>query len=313
MVKTTQYNSCVKINKKRAEEVLGSVYETYIEQRALYQHIQRESHAPQRVFIPADMERGCPRHQRWLYFSVLTDRRQSSEDVYESHVRFVKRFPDLYTEYSATMHPKDIAQILASGKVGSPKESAKYWPRCARTLFDQFHGDPLLLFRGRTIDEILGIKRRMRPDPLPGFGPKILSLLSLFYEELCLMQMPEDAFPVDVHVQRFAISTGILRSEGKVLNDTVEKALRPLICGIIRERGWSALELSHAIWLLGKHLCSGCYRSALPKHLCPSYESCGGSISTLLYFRKGTWDFDAVRHVKGGGPFTLPQNPLFPP
>mgnify|MGYP003468298228 CR=1 FL=1 len=114
------------------------------------------------------------------------------------------------------------------------------------------------------------------------------------------MEMPGDAFPVDVHVQRFAISTGIIRCAGKVVNEHAEQVLRKLLCELCFEEGWSSLELSHAIWFLGNRLCSGCYRDSSPEAFCPVYGQCGGSISTLTYFRKGTWDFDALRHRKGG-------------
>ena len=127
------------------------------------------------------------------------------------------------------------------------------------------------------------------------------------------MEMPVDAFPVDVHVQRFAISNGIIKSSGKVLNEEVERILRPLLCEIVLEKGWSALEMSHAIWFLGNRLCSGCYRDSIPKILCPSYGHCGGSISTITYFRRGFWDLGVERHRKGGSSnFALPESsPLF--
>ncbi len=102
-----------------------------------------------------------------------------------------------------------------------------------------------------------------------------------------LIRIPEDAFPVDAHVQCFAISTGIISGCGKALNEDVEKALRPFLCQIVLEEGWSALELSHAIWFLGNRLCSGCYCSVVPQVFCPSYGHCEGSISTTTYFRRG--------------------------
>ena len=301
------------VDKERAREVLDTLYTAYVRGEKLFQHVNREMHAPQRKYFPFGVEARSLGRQRWLFFAAMTDRREVSDRVYESHARLSEKHPELYTEDVVKMSSVQIEALLKSEKVGSPGQSAKYWPRCAETLFGSFAGDPLLLYRGRTINDILDFKRSQCESNLPGFGPKILSLLALFYEELGVMEMPVDAFPVDVHVQRFAISNGIIKSSGKVLNEEVERILRPLLCEIVLEKGWSALEMSHAIWFLGNRLCSGCYRDSIPKILCPSYGHCGGSISTITYFRRGFWDLGVERHRKGGSSnFALPESsPLF--
>lgn len=242
----------------------------------------------------------------------MTDRREISDRVYESHVRLASKAPALYTHEAVQMGSEHIFKILKEEKVGSPGQSAAYWPHCAETFFKSFEGDPLHLYRERTINDILRLKQTEEVR-LPGFGPKILSLLALFYAELNCLSMPKDAFPVDMHVQRFAISTGILEANGDLLNEHAEAALRTLICRIIAEEGWSALELSHAIWFLGKYLCSGCYRNTAVKVLCPAYDVCEGCPSSKPYFRKGKWELDAPRFRKGGDlTLVLPKTELFP-
>ena len=162
-----------------------------------------------------------------------------------------------------------------------------------------------------SVEDILLFKKG--GGDLPGFGPKILSLLSLFYEELGLLTMPPDAFPVDVHVQRFVISTKIVTANAPATNEQVERVLRPLLCEVCVEEGWKPLELSHALWFLGNRCCNGCYNNAATEFLCPAYAKCGGSISTLPYSRRGIWEITEPRHRKGGTRmFSLPSNtPLF--
>lgn len=300
---STKSRSEVVVDKERAREVIGALYKAYMEEKKLFRHVNRHEHAPQRKYFPhgiVETALGGIGHRLWQYFTVMTDRREVSEQVYASHARLSEKYPELYTRDVIKMSPSVIEAILREEQVGSPGQSAEYWPRCAETLYGEFSGDPLNLYWEGSIDALLLFKRRRKVDPIPGFGPKILSLLSLFYEELGLMKMPPDAFPVDVHVQRFAISTGIIRCAGTVVNEHVEPVLRKLLCELCLEKGWSALELSHAIWFLGNRLCSGCYRNKAMLMLCPVYSQCGGSISTLTYTRKGTWDFDAPRHRKGG-------------
>lgn len=199
-----------------------------------------------------------------------------------------------------------IADILRKKKVGSPGQSANYWPRVAETLYREFDGDPLEIFRRYpTIDVFLGFKRdrkkRVGHDPFPGIGPKIASLMTMFYDELGLMSMPEDAMPVDVHLQRFALETRIIRYDGarRLTNEMLERRARALYCDICNENGWPHVDFSHATWFLSKHLCSSCHRKKIAQTLCPTFDFCYGSIASNSYFRKGIWE---IKHrPKNGG------------
>jgi endonuclease III len=233
----------------------------------------------------------------------MTDRREESVRVYESHGHLADHHPEIYTREVLDLPPGELEEILMKYKVGSPRQSADYWPRSARTLFEEYGCEPLRIYEGRTIDEIVQTKSRSKKlggDPLPGFGPKILSLLAIYLTELGSLNPIPDAFPVDVHVQRFCISTGILEGEGKVTNEEAERVLRPGLCALCKEMGWHALELSHAIWFLGNRLCTGCSRNRAVKVQCSAYEKCGGAIVSGTYFKKGYWLLDETRLRKGG-------------
>ncbi|MCX6786565.1 MAG: hypothetical protein NTU85_01960 [Candidatus Kaiserbacteria bacterium] len=268
----------------------------------IFKHITRELNAPQWVFFPKGVEKGSIGHQIWLFFAAMTDRREVSWQVYQSHKRLREISPELYSEKAIGMSSAHIAELLSKEKIGSPGQSAQYWSRSAKTLFERFNGDPLSIYRVfGSINAILAFKDNGDGNLFPGFGPKILSLLSLFYAELGLISMPPDAFPVDVHVQRFAISTGIATGRGRmVINEELERKLRPLYCAVCAEEKWERFDLSHAIWLLCSNGCNGCHRRTEMRFLCPVYEECNGSISTKTYFRRGFWDMDAPRHRKGG-------------
>lgn len=201
-----------------------------------------------------------------------------------------------------------IANILRKKKVGSPGQSATYWPRVAETLYREFGGDPLEIFRRYpTIDAFLAFKRDWKKktgnDPFPGIGAKIASLMTMFYDELGLMSMPEDAMPVDVHLQRFALETGIIRYEGtkRLTNEMVERPARALYCHICNENRWTHVDFSHAIWFLSKRLCSSCHRKKIAQTLCPIFDLCLGSIASASYFRRGVWE---IKHRQKNGGMT---------
>lgn len=199
-----------------------------------------------------------------------------------------------------------IEGILRKKKVGSPGQSASYWPRVAETLYREFGGDPLEIFRRYpTIEAFLLFKREWARkhghDPFPGIGPKICSLMTMFFDELGLMSMPEDAMPVDVHLQRFALETGIIRYEGtkRLTNEMLERRARVLYCDICNKNVWSHVDFSHAIWFLSKHLCSSCHRKKIAQTLCPTFDLCLGSIASNSYFRRGIWIIE--HRQKNGG------------
>jgi len=135
-----------------------------------------------------------------------------------------------------------------------------------------------------------------------------------------MIKIPPDAFPVDVHVQRFALSTGILQLRQKERNYTLESILRPLLSKICHERGWQAVEVAHAIWFLGNKLCTACSINSQAEVYCPVYQSCGGAFMTKDYSAKGLWN-PKSRYPKGGnqvfgcveqeGGFSFPQPDLF--
>lgn len=311
-------------NLERARKVLAPVYEDYLNGRKLYAGVRSEDHAPQRIFVPEHFKKGGRDHRVWLFFATMTDRREESMRVYESHREIAKNYPELYTNAVCKMSTSEVVAtavelstlqvvdiieegeveaILKKYKVGSPAQSANYWPRSAKTLFEDYAGDPLNIYKGRTINDIVATKNRSKKnggDPLPGFGPKILSLLAIYLAELEVLAPIPDAFPVDVHVQRFCISTGILEGAGKVTNEEAERILRPGLCELCLEMGWAALDLSHAIWFLGNRLCTNCAKNSAVKFQCPAYENCGGAILTTTYFRKGYWLMDDARLRKGG-------------
>ena len=311
-------NTTVKVYKARAKHVLRLLYEAFMSGEKIFRYITREVNAPQWVFFPEGVGKGSIEHQIWLFFAAMTDRREVSTQVYESHTRLWKMARELYSKSAVSMSSEEIAELLAREKVGSPGQSAQYWSRSAKTLFERFNGDPLSIYRVfGSINAVLTFKDNGEGNLFPGFGPKIFSLLSLFYTELGLIPMPPDAFPVDVHVQRFCISTGIVTGKGRrVINEELEYKLRPLLCEICSEEGLERTNLSHALWLLGSNGCNGCHRRTEMRFLCPVYEECGGSISTKTYFRRGFWNLDlsnATRHRKGGTlVYTLPTSvPLF--
>lgn len=322
----------------RGEEVLRDALLAYERRTHIYQEVHQDNgDAPQHKYAPKGMKRGSLRHRQWLFFAALTDRRQLSEEVYKNHVHLHREFPWLYEKRFLAEWPRYkkecalaepprtsklftelvlesaatsdrqmvdfITLLLESRRIGVPRQSARYWVPCMRTLYEAFDGDPLRMYKKGSIEAILGwcgdVERATRRDPLPGYGPKLLSLLALFYEELGLLPSVDGAFPVDVHIQRLFISTGAVVGSGTIESDALAEKLRRPLYALCSKNGWSPLRASHALWFNGNRNCSGCSSRKDIEHRCPIYSLCGGAIESRSYFRQGKWHLDVPRLPKG--------------
>ncbi len=289
----------IEVDEERAMRVIRPLYDAYRSGPII-----KERDAVQWKHIPAGMKGGSRLWQQWAFFATLTDRRELSDAVYSSHVRIWAEHPELYLPIVVGIPPKEIEEILRQYKVGCPGDSSRYWPRCARTLFQEFGGDPRRMFRlGNTtpIEDILAFKRQFPSgDPLPGFGAKIASLYALYLAERKIIKMPEDAFPVDVHVMRFVISTGIVRGTGVIENQKLGSIVRVLLCRVVQRLRISAIDVSHAIWFRGNQGCTRCPKVRAMPALCPVYADCGGAIQTIPSREDGVWRLDDLRYRRGG-------------
>lgn len=293
------------VDPARAYALIDQLMSAYNFRRDLYQHIHRVD-APQTVCRPSELVIGSQEHARWLFFAAMTDRREVSSQVYAAHRELWRNYADvLYNNpLDLLMDEESVVTLLREHKFGMPSTAAASWVACSKTLFFQLEGDPTRIYDGTSIDGI--VSKKKREWKLPGFGSKILSLLAIFYAELEMIEMPVDAFPVDVHVQRFALSTGILSLKQEERNSTLERILRPLLSRICQERGWAPVEVAHAIWFLGNQLCTVCSFGTQSRMYCPVYQDCGGAFTSLDYFKRGMWNPQS-RYPKGNcRPFGWP-------
>ena len=299
---TSSRRDALTLDEERAYQVLELVYNAYLKGTMLYGHTDKEVYAPQWRHIPVGMEQGSGEHQRYLFFLTATDRMGVSNEIHRGHRELWAKHPWMYTADVLGTRLERMVELVREYRIGLPEKTAQNWLAIAGTFFGTFDGNPAAMYAEASVDAILAMKRASHTRDtwrLPGFGPKILSLLALFYAELGVIAMPPDAFPVDVHVQRLAISTDIISGEGLFLDETIERMLRPLLCRMVSEKGWSAIDLSHAIWFLGNRLCTRCPRTKSAPLLCPVYDTCGGAISTGPYGR-GKWDLSEPRYRRGG-------------
>ncbi len=254
-------------------------------------------------YRPSDIVRGSDENALWLFFSLLGDRLQRTEDVYRDHARLWRNQPWLYRREALKASWHDVARILIRERVGLPVETAKRWVPCSRALYELFGGDPRLLFHEGDVDLTLALKKSLKKqtgtDQLLGYGPKLLSLLALYLEEIGALRNIAGAFPVDVHFQRLLIITGGVRGNDLIRCNWLAEELRVPLWQMCRDNGWHPLAVAQASYTQGSTLCSRCPQTVDIRSRCPVYRTCGGKLPSANYGRRGVWDLSMPRMRKG--------------
>jgi hypothetical protein len=224
----------------------------------------------------------------------------------------VRSTRELYTRDVLDWEKRDYQWALAKRRFGNPNRNIEWWGKRSQTLWNDWEGDPFNMFVDGTVESVIAKKDKIL---LPGIGPKIASLIAIFFEGIGLRAIP-DAFPVDVHVQRFCLAQNIIRPKhrlGPVLNETLEQKLRHAIADMCRQENWSRSTLSHAIWFQGNGWCTNCWQQRHIDRFCPVFASCLGAYESRHYFKMGLWLLHEPRLRRGNDIVLVPfdKRPLF--
>lgn len=275
------------------------------------------------------LDRGTPEQIRWLWFATLTDRREDSMKVYKAHCRIYADHPEFYNREVLAIPKEKFKGYLGKKinwknkyKIGSPAQSSDNWLVCAKTLFEEFDGDPVKLLKhaGWGVEAVYAWKHAQKKpvekggrgyDPIPGWGRKLLSLYFLYLSEFGY-PLPEDAFASDVHSQAMVIQVGALNYGDRttIVSGTLAEHIRKFITEYCKKKGYDVVLIAHASWLLGSNLCDQCSKRPDAVFLCPIYDDCSGRVDTSHYWKKGQWPKGLPVMNKGGNrpPFGVPTD-----
>lgn len=260
------------------------------------------------VETPTFLEGGSSEDVLWRFFSTGLDRRTASNNVYRITAGMYRQMPWLFHGGAVSYGVESLAREFKRRGMHMENQSASHWVGQSATLFRDFGGDPIRLLKacGGTVEGVLAMKKFWKStgrypwskvplakqknlfqfgDPLPGYGPKITSLFMLFLAEIKKFKMPDDAFAVDLHVQRIFLQYGAITVNGNVDSSDMEKVLRPFICTICRIYKLNKVHLAHALWQLGSKLCKKCHVAKYVPLQCAIEKSCSGPILTDSYHR----------------------------
>jgi len=294
-------------NEEKAKHYIRLADSSYQRHDNLYRYLHADiMAAPQHKNFPRGLEVRSLEYNRWLFFATLLNYRSVSEKVFPMAVTLWDKFPELFSSDICQMKDDLVIKALKDEDIRytSPNQAGIRWGASARALFTHFDGDPLNIFSEvKSVDDFISLKKKLEREgnvSFLGYGPKLFSLLAIFYEELGLIDHLEGSLPVDLHIQRIFITLGIVdvvESGGEQDAMAVAEFIRPRLTKLCYELGVKPLDLSHALWFLGSNVCTKCTKitSELREWACPFAEYCPGPIDSMPYSRRGRWNFEERR------------------
>jgi hypothetical protein len=276
-------------DRKRCLEVVRTLLEAYKNKSHIFRYIHKED-VPQDKQLPDSIEKKSLEHILLLFFNTLITYRNQSQQGMKQAVDLLQTNPEFFTSEIIRVPESYVRRALKKVGFIYHQEAGRRWKLSGTSLFENFNGNPTNIFKAGSINAVLDMKKQL--GILSGYGPKLLSLLALLYEDLGLIPHIKGAFPVDVHIQAQCISTKIISFNGAkaIRAEKVAEFLRNNVTESLYEKDMSPFETSYAAWLLGSNHCWICNKErAKNEFLCPIKKFCCGRINTNLYRNYGIW------------------------
>jgi len=228
---------------------------------------------------PKNVEKGSLDHLLFITFTVSIDYQRDATSLWESSRR---SFDDPETRYlfaPKSLHEtpfekivKDMRKYRLSQK---PLRDADIWRTIGITFFKKWGGDPRNFLEHCNWDSRIILKRlrtethlqngKLVPDypNLRGakIGPLWLRMLRDNVGINLLKNLEQVPIPVDIHVARATLTTGVVRGQfsGRLeeLFEDIREAWSESVKGLsVKDRPMIALDVDEPLWHLSRYGCS---------------------------------------------------------
>ncbi len=244
--------------------------------------------------VPDFVKKGTLEHILFLMLTVSIDYQRDAPSLWESSR---KTFEDPETKYlfdpkSLNETPletiiKDMQKYRLSKK---PRKDAHIWRTIGISFYKKWGGNPLNFIKDCNWDSLIILERlrnethqcngRFFMDYPYLRGPKIAPLwLRILRDNVGITQLrnlDKVPIPVDIHVARATLTTGVVRGQFKgrleELFECIRKAWFKSVEGLtIESRSMIALDVDDPLWHLSKY---GCSNRDKQTSYCPFINNC---------------------------------------
>jgi hypothetical protein len=255
---------------ERMCEVLAPLYDAYVKKEYPYnldkvRVPQDERHIPP----PEILEPGSLDHANFLFVLCYYMRGgNNSNDAARMMSKVYTERPDLFDNERILQRDPDevkgeIKTLLKDSGLGYYNVVPDEWLENARRMKARYDGDPRKIFAG--VSDYEEALRRVCNDGkgggFKGFQEKMTSMLLYYLIEADMAEHFIFPVPVDVHVMRVSIATGMIRFPGvpnytDIYKPETTAALREMYYRYALEQNVDPLDLSTFVWQLSRTLCS---------------------------------------------------------
>ena len=243
---------------------------------------------------PSGVKRGSLEHLLFITLTVAIDYQREANQMWAASR---KTFEDPQTQYlyePELLHktpPRKIVSDMQKHDLSKkPKQDAMIWRTVGVTFYKKWGGSPLNFLEACGWDS-LTVLQRLKTDshlynkrPVPDYpylrgdkiGPLWLRMLRDNVGIDKLRRLEKVPVPVDVHVARATLTTGVVygRYKGKVVDlfEYIREAWFEGVSGLsIKSRPMIALDVDEPLWHLSKY---GCTKRNRVNNQCPVLHRC---------------------------------------
>lgn len=222
--------------------------------------------------LPTCLKRGGEAEARWWFFCCMLMRGGVDSDtalramsaMYDREMRRGGLWP-FKPERAAKLSIEQMTGLLQEAGTGLHR-LARDWINAAATLQD-LHGGLVMsmLEQMETYEDAVELLHRNEKagTGFAGFRFKMVSMFLFFVTEAGLIEYFPYPPPIDFHLQRVAIVTGMVQRGDKQpliaynqrQHDELQAVLRAAYLDYIRHRGLLSNQVSDAVWLLSRMMC----------------------------------------------------------
>jgi hypothetical protein len=243
---------------------------------------------------PNSVVRGSLDHIFFITFTVSIDYQRDAPLLWESSR---KTFDDSETRYlfdPRLLHEtpfRKIVEDMQKYKLSKkPQKDANIWRTVGVTFYKKWEGDPRNFLKNCNWDSSLILKRLRNDTHLyngrlisdypylrgPKIGPLWLRMLRDNIGIAQLRNLEKVPIPVDIHVARATLTTGVVKGSIKIRLDELFEYIRKAWFESVKElslknRPMIALDMDEPLWHLSKYGCS--YRDKITGY-CPRFNKC---------------------------------------
>lgn len=278
----------ISIDKNRGKKLARLLYDSFATVG-----IHGRNDMPEDI-IPSNMEPGSLEHILFITLTVSIDYMRDAPTLWGSS-RVTFEDPDTgYLFIPEALHKNSFGKIVEDMQKYNlskrPFRDANIWRTVGVTFYKKWHGDPRnfledcgwdshnILKRLESGNHLYNNRRRSDYPYLrgPKIGPLWLRMLRDNVGISSLKNLAKVPIPVDIHVARATLATGIVKGKAKTKLDSLFEHIREawfesvanLSC---KGKPMIALDVDEPLWHLSKY---GCTKRDKVTGRCPAYNGC---------------------------------------